>query len=556
MLPLSSRPLQGGKTETLQVRSLVVGMVIALASAGLGYTARGETAATRTDVLGSGQAASSDGTLPGQAPLAPGTAGPDGTAGAVVGGPSAVVDSDPVTPGIQPAPGGPAPGLTTDSGAPGGPGAPGRPGAQAPAPKQPGGQLSSGPLTASDQGVTKTGIKLGFLIANTSQLGAAGFKAGIAGDQQKIIKAWMAEFNRTGGVNGRKVSAVTQDFDVLSVDNMQAACKTMTRDEKVFSVITAGGYDSVAQLCIAKENKTPLISTDPEPEQWYAESKPYLYSTYMSKDRIARNKADWLKQGGWLRPTDKVGVIYHDIPNVAPSVEKSLLPALKRNGITPKTVIKLASDSNQALNQINNAVLQMRQDGVTFVSFQMNLIFKSQFMQVAENQNYFPRYDDSDVYFGCQNFVTAAYPARSFDKTQCLTGTLGGLQKTYTTNAFTKLADQVYKRTFPQGYATEGDGAEAQEGQRALNYGLGSEILLWHQAAVRAGTQLTRPLWGQAMQMTGEFTQQAQYCSMRFGPDKFDGADQLSVVQFRTEASDGYAARKFRTVRPCFRNYR
>ncbi|MCW2665112.1 MAG: hypothetical protein JWN57_74, partial [Frankiales bacterium] len=407
----------------------------------------------------------------------------------------------------------------------------------------------------TDQGVTKDSITLGFLIANTSQLSAAGFKAGVAGDQEKVIKAWTNEINRTGGVNGRTVVPVTQEFDVLSVDNQQAACKTMTRDVKVFSVLSTGGYDSVAQLCIAKENKTPFIGTDPEPAQWYQDAKPYLWATFMNKDRINRNKARWLKAGGYLRPSDKVGVIYHDIPNVAPSVEKTLLPELGKNGIKPVSVIKLASDSDQAVRQVNNAVLEMRQKGVTFVDFSMNLIFKSQFMQVAEGQGYFPRYNDSDQYFGCQAFTTATYPQRSFDKTQCLTTTHSGARKLYAENAFSKAADAVYQRTYPQGYASEGNGKEAQDGQRALNYSLGSIITLWHQAAVKSGTQLTRALWGRAMQLTGTFSQQAQYCSMTFGEGKFDGSDKLAVVQFRYEASDGYAAKQFRTTKPCFDDY-
>ncbi|MCW2665451.1 MAG: hypothetical protein JWN57_413, partial [Frankiales bacterium] len=43
MLPLSSRALSGGPTEPLQTRSLVLGMVLALLCAGVGYAARGET---------------------------------------------------------------------------------------------------------------------------------------------------------------------------------------------------------------------------------------------------------------------------------------------------------------------------------------------------------------------------------------------------------------------------------------------------------------------------------------------------------------------------------
>lgn len=403
--------------------------------------------------------------------------------------------------------------------------------------------------------MTPSTVKLGFLIANTDTLAAAGFQAGINGDQSKIITAWTNELNRRGGINGRKVVTYSQTFDVLSVDDMQAACKTMTQDQKVFSVITTGGYDSVAQLCIAKENKTPLISTDPEPASWYPESAPYLWATFQDKDRLALNQARWLATSGYVRRSDRVGVIYHDIPNVAPSVEGSLLPALNRDGIHPVDVVKLASDSNQALSQIQNAVLDMRSKGVTFVIFEMNLIFKTQFMQDAQGQQYFPRYTDSDEYFGCEDFVTATYPPQAFNGTECLGTSLAGILQ-IPQNAFSHYADAVYQRTYPQGYATNGSSASAQQAQQALNYSLGSEILLWAQAAQRAGPDLTRHGWGTAMGQTGLWTDQIGYCSQTFGPHKWDGSDGLSVDQYHAEASGGYAAQKYHQLPPgCFKNY-
>jgi len=280
-----------------------------------------------------------------------------------------------------------------------------------------------------------------------------------------------------------------------------------------------------------------------------------MWATFMNKDRLAKNQAKWLATYKYLHRDDKVGVIYHDIPNVAPSVEGTLLPALNANGIHPVDVVKLVSDSNQALAQVSNAVLDMRSKGVTFVIFYMNLIYKSKFMQEADKQGWHPRYTDTDEYFGCGDFVTTAYPPSAFDGTQCLGTTLSGIKDPKPT-AFTKYADAVYKRTYPQGYATEGSSQSAQDAQAVLNYSLGSEILLWKQAAERAGTQLTRALWGKAMGMTGKWTQQAIFCSVSFGPNKWDGSDELSVAQWHAEASDGFAANKYHQNPPgCFKNY-
>jgi len=147
-----------------------------------------------------------------------------------------------------------------------------------------------------------------------------------------------------------------------------------------------------------------------------------------------RNNAQWLPHSGWLRSSDKVGLIYHDIPNVAPSVEQTYLPALKAQGINPE-VIKLSSDSEQGLSQITAAVNQFKRDGVTFVIPVMNLIYKSKFQQDANSQAYKPRYDESDIYFGCSAFTTTSYDkAGQFNGTRCLTST-DDRQYTEQTNA-------------------------------------------------------------------------------------------------------------------------
>jgi len=558
MLPLRAR--NSGNNNAfgpgLHMQSVVFGMCLALIAAALGYVAHsdGSSAASQAQTVANGP----DGGA--------GASGANGSGGVTVGG---------LTSGGATAANGGAAGAASTNGAGGtlgsgvrAPGvnystphglyatrAPNAPARFNPTDKS--GQLSTGPLGATDQGVTKNSIKLGFLIANTSELGAAGFKAGLSGNQQEIIKAWTDEINRNGGINGRKLTYYTQDFDVLDVNDMQAACKTMTQDQKVFSVLTTGGYDSVAQLCITKENHTPLISTDPEPAAWYQEAAPYLWGTFMNKDRLAQNQAKWLSTSGYVRPTDKVGVIYHDIPNVAPSVEKSLLPSLNADGIHPVDVVKLASDTQQALSQIPNAVLDMQSKGVTFVIFEMNLIFKSQFLQQASKQQWHPRFNDSDEYFGCADFTTSAYDANEYNGTKCVGATLSGADpKKYKEDTYQKFADSVYKHEYPQGYATEGSDPNNQLAQAVLNWGLGSELLMWAQAAMHAGTQLTRQRWGEAMEYTGNWLQQGLYCSSMFKPGKFDGADYLAITEYEAQADADYAAKKFHMLAPgCFKNY-
>lgn len=415
-------------------------------------------------------------------------------------------------------------------------------------------------LAATDQGVSKESIKLGFLISDLGPLASAGFDVGASGDYQLILDAWMNELNANGGVACREVTYVTESFDVLSVDDMNAKCKAMTEDHKVFSVLTTGGYDSVAQLCVAKDHQTPFLNPEAEPAHWYREASPYLWNLLMSKDRMHRNHVRLLVEEGEIDPSTKVGVVYHGIPNVGPSVEAGLLPELKANGITPEKVVKLSSDDERAISEINQVVLEFNTAGIDYVFMPMNLIFKTQFMQTAEQQNYFPSYTDSDHYYGCFDFVTETYPARSWDKTKCVTANTvvsrPDLDEYVNNHPFAQYADQVYLRTNPDGYDAGGEkDEEAAEAQRALHQSVGSLLLLWSQAADRVGPELTRPAWGEAMGQTGAFDKCVCEHPLTFGAQKWGGPDHIKIVQWHAEAGGGFEERMYRELtrpRPAF----
>jgi hypothetical protein len=358
---------------------------------------------------------------------------------------------------------------------------------------------------------------------------------------------------------------VKQVFDVLQVDDMIAKCKAMTEDEKVFTVFTPGGYDSVAQLCIAKDHKTPFINPEPEPEGWYPASAPYLWNMLMTKDRMHRNHVRWLLQSGEIKPGDpdavtnhatRVGIVYHGIPNVAPPVENTLIPELKKAGVNPVKVVSLSSDSQQALAQINQVVLQFQQARVEYVMMPMNLIFKTQFLQSAEKQNYFPKYTDSDHYFGCFDFTTTTYPEKGFDKTKCISSLeINGMRPEegrafINAHPFAQYCDKVYARVHPEGYDNGGqDDQKTADTQRGLFIGTGSQVWLWKQAADRLDpTTITRLAWGQSMGQTGAFDKIPTPHPLTFGPQKWDGPDYVSTSQWHAEAGDGYEAKKFRRL--------
>jgi len=437
--------------------------------------------------------------------------------------------------------------------APGGAGGDGSGGTPVAAPGAPAAAAScdGAQLGATDQGVTAEAIKLGVLVPNLNELQVAGFPVGLAGDFDAIMDAWTAEMNRTG-VACRKVQWVKRVFDVTSADDMQRVCREMTQDEKVFSVVTPGGYDSVGQLCIAKDAKVPLVNAEPEPAEWYAQAQPYLWTLSTSKDRGHINHVRYLVEKGLLKKSAKIGVVYDGVPHVAPATEKGLLPELERQGLKPTKVFKLSSDVEQALGQINQVVVDFRLAGVDFVFMPMNLIYKTQFMTAAQQQDYKPQYTESDHNFGCFDFTTSTYPAEQYDGTYCVTASDAygrvDLEAYAKQHPFAKYADEVYFRTHEGGYHEDGEGSDGWNTQKALHISVGSMLKLWEQAANRVGPNLTRAAWGQAMGQTGDFDQCVCENPLRFEPDKWDGTTTVKGLRWHAEASGGYRERWYHEI--------
>lgn len=406
-------------------------------------------------------------------------------------------------------------------------------------------------LGATDQGVTAETVKLGVLVPNLNELELAGFPVGLAGDFDAMMEAWVKEFNKNG-VACRKVTWVKRVFDVVSADDMQRVCREMTQDEQVFSVVTPGGYDSVGQLCIAKDAKVPLINAEPEPAEWYAQSAPYLWTLSTSKDRGHINHVRYLVDKGLLTKDHKIGVIYDGVPHVAPATEKGLLPELERNGLSPTKVFKLSSDTEQALGQVNQVVVDFRLAGVDFVFMPMNLIYKTQFMTAAQQQGYNPQYTESDHNFGCYDFTTSTYPADQYDKTICVTASDAygrvDLEEYADSHPFAQYADKVYFQAHEGGYHPDGKGSDGWNTQRALHISIGSMLKAWQLAADRVGPELTRAKWGASMGQTGDFDQCVCESPLRFEPDKWDGTTTVKGLRWHAEAGKGYEERLYREI--------
>ena len=235
-----------------------------------------------------------------------------------------------------------------------------------------------------------------------------------------------------------------------------------------------------------------------------------------------------------------------------------MIPKLRELGYKVR-VGKLPYDAEQAAAQMAQVVLDFQQAGVNHVMVPVNIVYKTQFMQQAESQNYYPVYSEDDATVGCQDFLTGTYPAKSWDETLCVGGGLlngapnglrpADLQAYFKSNPFAQRADAVYLATNKGGYNNGGESNEEDTlAQQGSNYLIGSLVSMWAQAANRVGPELTRAAWGAAMETTGTFDQTVSPTPFTYGKGKWSGPDHIEIVQWHAEASDGYAERLYHRV--------
>jgi hypothetical protein len=257
------------------------------------------------------------------------------------------------------------------------------------------------------RGVTSTTIKIG--INHSAPLGPAFQAVGFAGDpsatdERRIAEVLVKYINSHGGLNGRRIIPVYNEYDAIGGQTWDAiaaeACERFNNDEKVFAVVSGhvGQTDSLVS-CLAKGG-TPLIQQNqwPYDGKYFTDYRNFLYQpSRMRPERFVPAWIKGLKDAGYFNSGYKLGIARFDAP-VFDRIQAIIKRELTKQGLkltseavlsTPQSV----SDFGRMSSEFQAAVLQFRRDGVTHVAFnewagQMPFFG----LTVAENQNYHPRW--------------------------------------------------------------------------------------------------------------------------------------------------------------------
>lgn len=260
-------------------------------------------------------------------------------------------------------------------------------------------------------GVSDTEIKIGFQVAGN--LGAGFALVGATGSppqERLIVETFVDYINKTGGLAGRKVVPVIHETDPTGgtwATQAAAACATFTEDNKVLIVGTSvvGGSDALYN-CLSSKGVPEIEQNLWLFDHTYYNKPGLLYQPgRASPDRWAKAYVDGLLTAGYFNGNPKVGLVRFDAPVFQRISTNVLNPQMKAHGLKFTDEIAITSPESVAAfssvsSQISNAILRLRNDGVTNVMFLENAgILPFLFMPAAESQGYRPRYglSSSDI---------------------------------------------------------------------------------------------------------------------------------------------------------------
>jgi hypothetical protein len=256
--------------------------------------------------------------------------------------------------------------------------------------------------TGDIPGLTATTIRVGFMTETNRQsanaaLGAG--KIGAYGDVPAEARAIADWLNRTGGIAGRRVIPVMENYDVSSSDpNQQAAlCTKFTQDDHVFSVVDIepnNDYDA----CYARAHTLAFASSAYQSDTPFLNHvAPYVFVPTMPPvEREIQVHVDGLVQQGFFGKTDKVGILVSDDPMVHRNFSSVALPRLARAGVTNPDIyyINPYSDTATVTRDLGTAVTHMHANGDTEV-----LLFGDSggaatlvTMTAAKGQSWYPKW--------------------------------------------------------------------------------------------------------------------------------------------------------------------
>lgn len=389
-----------------------------------------------------------------------------------------------------------------------------------------GGETPTDQLTASDQGVTPTSIKIAVMLVDLGTVAQLGVH--IPGldpkEQQAVYDTFINYVNSQGGILGRQIAPVYITFDPINQDSMTAACVKATEDEKVFAAFDVG-LNGSGQLCFTQQHGVPLIDLGSQgvPIGFFEQSNGLLFTEFESGVRGLANMAYALASRGDLQGK-RIGILDDKQPGNAETVTAGFVDTLNHLGYQVEYRADLDADGNTAASQMPVVVNQMcNVHHVDTVFLLENFLLSTSFAQQADSQGCRPHYFAGD-WQAMTNDISLSVVPSSFQATAITTFRQGEWRVGLPEPAPDAACRELYAQL-------TGNNVQPSDGTSYQSMTTTCSIVnLFGQAAAAVGPDLTRQGLSAAVQGLGAYPMPG-FGGASYSAGKFDGADPIRSMK-------------------------
>ena len=390
--------------------------------------------------------------------------------------------------------------------------------------------------TTLGQGVTADSVKIGVALPDFDCVKQ--FVDFIRVGQQQIYQSYIDYLNAHGGVSGRKIVPVFDQFcPIPNAALLAQVCTKFTDDEKVFAVV-GNLFDStgVAESCVAKQHKTPLMVFDLT--QAITDKSPPGMIVFPGTfpERIDGVITTLMQQNHTL-DGKKVAVLGEQ--GTKESITKTLVPDLQKNGVQLGTtaILQIAgTDTTAAQSQLDSFVDKWKSEGVNAVFFSGEQVSSKRFVdKVAQQIPGVLLITDTGDAKGEAQDETKAGGKNNFEG---MLYASGPTSQEYDQSPNWKYCADIYKaqtgKVAPNAEAVIPDPQD--KSKRLDTYGSISDacqvLTLFQEIGDKAGPNLNDDTWLNAVNTYGPIRDpgSGQYASLHTG--KYDTNDTFRLVAF------------------------